>query len=47
MKRQISLPFLYGGRSVDFYTLFVELDRQIVLIIMAISVEMVYEKKTQ
>ena len=33
------------GRSVDFYTLFVEPDRQIVLIIMTISVEMVYEKK--
>ena len=33
------------GRSVDFYTLFVEPDRQIVLIIMAISVEMVYDKK--
>ena len=44
MKRQISLPFLYGGRSVDFYTSFVEPDRQIVLIIMTISVEIAYEK---
>ena len=32
------------GRSVDFYTLFVEPDRQIVLIIMTISVEVAYEK---
>ena len=33
------------GRSVDFYTPFVEPDRQIVLIIMTISVEIAYKKK--
>ena len=45
MKRQISLPFLYQRDMLnDFYTLFVEPDIQIVLIIMTISVEIAYKK---
>ena len=41
--RSPSLSFI-RGRSVDFYTPFVEPDRQIVLIIMTISVEIAYKK---
>ena len=39
-------PVPLSERYVDFYTLFVEPDRQIVLIIMTISVEIVYKKNT-
>ena len=38
-------PVPLSERYVDFYTLFVEPDRQIVLIIMTISVEIAYKKK--